>query len=156
MEEESGESQGTVIPDTLQHKSNISWGDRTEDEEEQGAEEPWKFVPRANKRKLEEGNEEENEIKISNSFSALDHRTDDEESSGLPEVVDGSSTPGSPLVPPLSTSEEEVEVSESESLSGGFLPREDVESFKGTTGFMEGTNKEKGNEKKAFPAALHK
>lgn len=52
MGEEGGELKDTVIPDSFQHKTNASWGDRTEDEKEQGAEESWKFALRANKRKL--------------------------------------------------------------------------------------------------------
>lgn len=59
-----------------------------------------------------------------------------------------SSMPRSPIVPPLSTSEEEVEVVEAGLLSGGYLSREDVEFFIGTTGFIEETDKGKGNGKK--------
>lgn len=43
-------------------------------------------------------------------------------------------------------------------LSGGYLSREDVEFFIGTTGFLEGADKGKGNgkKKKTLPADLHK
>lgn len=83
---------------------------------------------------------------------------DDEGSSGLPEIAGVSSMPRSPIVPPLSTSEEEVEVVEAGLLSGGYLSREDVEFFIGTTGFIEETDKGKGNgkKKKTLPADLHK
>ncbi|RXM92442.1 hypothetical protein EOD39_20127 [Acipenser ruthenus] len=76
MEAKSEESQGTIIPDTIENRR--PWGERVEEAMEE-QQEKWNLVPGTMKRKLEEGNTDKATLKISNMFQ------------GLPKILDMSS-----------------------------------------------------------------
>ncbi|MGH0192233.1 UNVERIFIED_CONTAM: hypothetical protein FKN15_019977 [Acipenser sinensis] len=132
MEGKSEESQGTMIPDTIENRR--PWGERVEEAMEE-QQEKWNLVPGTMKRKLEEGNTDEATLEISNMFQ------------GLPKILDMSSEDYEASLVSVSLGSQMI--GDEEKLDKeGYLGKNEVEGFLETTGFSVERKKDKGKGKK--------
>ncbi|MGH0161357.1 UNVERIFIED_CONTAM: hypothetical protein FKN15_041074 [Acipenser sinensis] len=135
MEGKSEESQGTMIPDTIENRR--PWGERVEEAMEE-QQEKWNLVPGTMKRKLEEGNTDEATLEISNMFQ------------GLPKILDMSSEDYEASLVSVSLGSQMIgdeEKLDKEGSQEGYLGKNEVERFM-ETGFSVERKKDKGKGKK--------
>lgn len=126
-EKESEESQeGTVILDTCAPGTSASWAERMEAEDVN--EGRWSIAKGGGKRKLEEA--EESTFETTNNYNLLSIQ----DSLGVSDV---SSDLESGVLPDVLSSAGEEERSEMEDSQEDYLGKEEVEGFKGATGFRK-------------------